>query len=107
MELLAEHLSCWGCHIAFPELSFLTLAQLRKFAKATPVDRFRQGGSSLQWGKGRAAWHGSSSGHEMQWHRGWTGTAPLIAWQPSNHPDLPCRASGLSLLLQEGCPPAD
>ena len=42
MELLAEHLSCWGCHIAFPELSFLTLAQLRKFAKATPVDRFRQ-----------------------------------------------------------------
>ncbi|EFN57450.1 hypothetical protein CHLNCDRAFT_142934 [Chlorella variabilis] len=43
MELLAEHLACWGCHIAFPELSFLTLSQLRKFMKNTPVDRFRQG----------------------------------------------------------------
>lgn len=42
MELLAEHLACWGCHIAFPELSFLTVAQLRKFVKATPVERFRR-----------------------------------------------------------------
>ena len=42
MELLAEHLACWGCHIAFPELSFLTLSQLRKFMKSTAVDRFRQ-----------------------------------------------------------------
>lgn len=42
MELLADHLACWGCHIAFPELSFLTLTQLRKFMKATPVERFRQ-----------------------------------------------------------------
>lgn len=41
MELLAEHLGCWGCHIAFPELAFLTTAQLRKFMKATPVDRFK------------------------------------------------------------------
>lgn len=42
MELLADHLACWGCHIAFPELSFLTLTQMRKFMKATPVERFRQ-----------------------------------------------------------------
>ena len=41
LELLAEHLSSWGCHIAFPELSYLTLTQLRKFMKTTPVDRFR------------------------------------------------------------------
>lgn len=41
MELLAEHLACWGCHISFPELSFLTVSQLRKFMKNTPVERFR------------------------------------------------------------------
>jgi hypothetical protein len=43
-ELLAEHLACWGCHVAFPELAFLSLTQLRKFAKHSPVDRFRQAG---------------------------------------------------------------
>lgn len=42
MELLAEHLGCWGCHIAFPELSFITVSTLRKFMKTTPVERFRQ-----------------------------------------------------------------
>lgn len=41
MELLAEHLGCWGCHIAFPELAFLTTSQLRKFMKTSPVDRFK------------------------------------------------------------------
>lgn len=53
MELLAEHLACWGCHIAFPELSFLTLSQLRKFMKNTPVDRFRQGRIGVWFGARR------------------------------------------------------
>lgn len=43
MELLADHLATWGCHVAFPELSFLTVNQLRKFAKHSPVERFRHG----------------------------------------------------------------
>ena len=41
MELLADHLAQWSCHVSFPELAHLTLLQLRRFAKATPVDRFR------------------------------------------------------------------
>lgn len=41
MELLADHLAQWSCHVAFPELAHLTLVQLRRFAKSTPVDRFR------------------------------------------------------------------
>lgn len=41
MELLADHLSQWACHVSFPELAHLTTLQLRKFVKATPVDRFR------------------------------------------------------------------
>lgn len=49
MELLAEHLACWGCHIAFPELAFLTAAQLRRFMKATPVERFRW--ALVGWGR--------------------------------------------------------
>ncbi|KAI3438608.1 hypothetical protein D9Q98_001031 [Chlorella vulgaris] len=47
MELLAEHLACWGCHISFPELSFLTVSQLRKFIKNTPVERFRKSAKQL------------------------------------------------------------
>ncbi|GAB4817038.1 hypothetical protein N2152v2_004084 [Parachlorella kessleri] len=42
VELLADHLSQWSCHVAFPELAHLTLVQLRRFCKATPVDKFRR-----------------------------------------------------------------
>eukprot|EP00887_Chlorella_sp_A99_P000978 scaffold5.g978.t1 len=38
-ELLAGHLAQWSCHVALPELAHLTLHHLRKFAKATPVDK--------------------------------------------------------------------
>jgi nucleolar complex protein 2 len=42
MELLAEHLAQWAYSPAFPELLHVPAAQLRVFAKATPVERFRK-----------------------------------------------------------------
>lgn len=42
LELLADHLSQWACHVSFPELANLPLAQLRRYAKTTPVERFRK-----------------------------------------------------------------
>ena len=47
LELLADHLSQWSCHVAFPEMAHLPLAQLRRFAKATSVQRFRQSARQL------------------------------------------------------------
>lgn len=41
-ELLAEHLAQWSYSPAFPELSLLPVLNLRKFAKATKVDKFRK-----------------------------------------------------------------
>ena len=42
MELLAEHLSQWAAHVAAPETGHLTIVALRRFARSTPVDRFRR-----------------------------------------------------------------
>lgn len=47
MELLAEHLAQWAYSPAFPELLHVPAAQLRAFAKATPVERFRKQARSL------------------------------------------------------------
>ena len=47
LELLADHLSQWACHVAFPELTHLPLAQLRRFAKTTSVERFRKSARQL------------------------------------------------------------
>lgn len=47
VELLAEHLSQWSCHIGFPELSHLPLLQLRRFNKQSPVERFRKAAKQL------------------------------------------------------------
>lgn len=47
LELVAEHLAQWACHIAFPELSHATLLQLRRFAKRTTVDKCRQQARAL------------------------------------------------------------
>ncbi|KAG2453202.1 hypothetical protein HYH02_002526 [Chlamydomonas schloesseri] len=41
LEVLAEHLACWSCSIALPELAHVPLLALRRFAKACPVERFR------------------------------------------------------------------
>lgn len=46
-ETLAEHLAQWGCHVAFPELSHLSLNRLRKFAKTTSVEKFRKSARQL------------------------------------------------------------
>lgn len=59
LELLAEHLAQWSCHIAFPELSHLPLAHLRAFAKHCRVDRFRTAARALADAVQRnAAWVG-------------------------------------------------
>ncbi|GAQ82293.1 hypothetical protein KFL_001060260 [Klebsormidium nitens] len=42
LELLSEHLSQWAYSVAYPELALPVLIQLRKFVKATTVDRFRK-----------------------------------------------------------------
>ncbi|MEW5298161.1 MAG: hypothetical protein WDW36_001313 [Sanguina aurantia] len=42
LELLSEHLTQWSCSISFPELSHMTLLHLRRFARASPVERFRK-----------------------------------------------------------------
>jgi hypothetical protein len=47
LELLADHLSQWACHVSFPELAHLPLAQLRRYAKTTPVERFRKSARQL------------------------------------------------------------
>jgi nucleolar complex protein 2 len=41
-ELLTDHLSQWACSVAFPELSHMSLLQLRRFAKTSTVERFRR-----------------------------------------------------------------
>ena len=41
-ELLAEHLAQWAYSPAFPELLHVPAMQLKAFAKATPVERFRK-----------------------------------------------------------------
>lgn len=47
LELLAGHLAQWSCHVAFPELVQLPLLHLRRFAKASPVERFRKSAKQL------------------------------------------------------------
>ncbi len=42
MELLADHLRQHACSVAFPELCHLPLAGLRRFSRASPVERFRK-----------------------------------------------------------------
>lgn len=42
VEELAEHLAQWSYSVAFFELSFIPLVQLRSFCKTTKVDRFRR-----------------------------------------------------------------
>ncbi|KAG1661708.1 hypothetical protein FOA52_002044 [Chlamydomonas sp. UWO 241] len=46
-ELLTDHLSQWACSIAFPELSHMSLLQLRRFAKTSTVERFRRSTKQL------------------------------------------------------------
>ena len=47
LELLADHLSQWACHVSFPELSHLSLLQLKAFAKTTGVEKFRRSARQL------------------------------------------------------------
>ncbi|KAJ6796772.1 nucleolar complex protein 2-like protein isoform X2 [Iris pallida] len=42
VEELAEHLAQWSYSVAFFELSFVPLVQLRSFCKSTNIDRFRR-----------------------------------------------------------------
>ncbi|XP_038972851.1 nucleolar complex protein 2 homolog [Phoenix dactylifera] len=42
IEELAEHLSQWSYSVAFFELSFIPVVQLRSFCKSTKADRFRR-----------------------------------------------------------------
>eukprot|EP00963_Diacronema_lutheri_P008347 scaffold741_cov336-Pavlova_lutheri.AAC.58 len=42
LELLAEHLSQWSTHAAFPELSHTCLIALKRFMKNSKVERFRK-----------------------------------------------------------------
>eukprot|EP00951_Prasinocladus_malaysianus_P027850 scaffold251669_cov28-Prasinocladus_malaysianus.AAC.2 len=42
MELLAAHLAQWSDHIAFPEVTHTTCVALRRFVKASAVERFRR-----------------------------------------------------------------
>jgi len=46
-ELLSEHLSLWGNHPSFMEISFVPMLRLRAFLKRTKVDRFRRGAKQL------------------------------------------------------------
>eukprot|EP00890_Picochlorum_soloecismus_P003063 jgi/Picsp_1/3758/NSC_06593-R1_protein len=46
-ELLSEHLSLWGHHPSFMEISFVPMLRLRSFLKRTKVDRFRRGARQL------------------------------------------------------------
>lgn len=46
-ELLSEHLSLWGHHPSFMEISFVPMLRLRAFLKRTKVDRFRRGARQL------------------------------------------------------------
>eukprot|EP00803_Ostreobium_quekettii_P001539 evm.model.scf_347.12 EVM.evm.TU.scf_347.12 scf_347:81912-91436(+) len=41
MELLARHAAQWSYTVSFPELSYWITFSLRKFARATPTERFR------------------------------------------------------------------
>ncbi|GFH07055.1 nucleolar complex 2-like protein, partial [Haematococcus lacustris] len=47
LEVLAQHLAQWSCSVALPELSHLSSLQLRRFAKTTKVDKFRQAARGL------------------------------------------------------------
>ncbi|KAJ9520966.1 hypothetical protein QJQ45_022715 [Haematococcus lacustris] len=47
LEVLAQHLAQWSCSVALPELSHLSALQLRRFAKTTKVDKFRQAARGL------------------------------------------------------------
>ncbi|KAI5071127.1 hypothetical protein GOP47_0013378 [Adiantum capillus-veneris] len=42
IEQLSEHLRQWSYSVAFPELAVVPLLGLRRFAKATKVDRFKR-----------------------------------------------------------------
>ena len=41
-QLLAEHFGEWATHISFPELAHPTVLQLKRFLKASPVEKFRR-----------------------------------------------------------------
>ncbi len=47
LELLAGHLAAWAAAPGFPELAHVPLLRLRRFAAATPVERFRAGARGL------------------------------------------------------------
>lgn len=47
LTLLSRHLAHWSYHIAFPELVLAPMAELRRFAKSCPVERFRRNATSL------------------------------------------------------------
>ena len=40
--ILSEHLGQWAYHISFPELAFPTVLGLKKFVKASSVDKFKR-----------------------------------------------------------------
>jgi nucleolar complex protein 2 len=42
VELMADHLRQHACSVAFPELAHLPLHALRKFCRASRVERFRK-----------------------------------------------------------------
>eukprot|EP00877_Chromochloris_zofingiensis_P001779 jgi/Chrzof1/11601/Cz06g01210.t1 len=47
LELLADHMRQWACHIAFPELVHIPLVTLRSFVKSCSVERFRRSAKQL------------------------------------------------------------
>ena len=61
-ELLAEHLTQWSYSPAFPELALIPVLNLRRFAKASRVDKFRKAAKGLmdaieRWASGQAGSH--------------------------------------------------
>jgi nucleolar complex protein 2 len=61
VEALSDHLSQWSTSVAFPELSVVPVAALRKFVKRCPVERFRKSVKGLADALERnAAWVGSA-----------------------------------------------
>lgn len=59
VELLADHLRQHACSVAFPELCHLPLAGLKRFSRASPVERFRKSVKGLvEAVEKNAAWVG-------------------------------------------------
>lgn len=46
-ELLSSHLSMWGYHPGFFEISYIPLLRLRSFAKSNSRDRFKRGAKQI------------------------------------------------------------